>query len=58
MEAKGCQRTLASRPLLCSNTAMQKIWFKYVILPLAICGIGIISTYFWLRTSMPQIEAD
>lgn len=37
---------------------MQKIWFKYVILPLAICGIGIISTYFWLRTSMPQIDGE
>ena len=37
---------------------MQRIWFKYVILPLALCGIGLISTYFYLRTSLPQIDGE
>ena len=37
---------------------MQRIWFKYVIIPLAICGIIGISTYFWLRSSLPQIEGE
>lgn len=37
---------------------MQRIWFKYVIIPLAICGIIGIGTYFWLRSSLPQIEGD
>lgn len=37
---------------------MQRIWFKYVIIPMAICGIALISTYFWLRTSLPQIDGE
>lgn len=37
---------------------MQRIWFKYVIIPMAICGIALISTYFWLRSSLPQIDGD
>lgn len=37
---------------------MQKVWFKFVILPLALCGIIGISTYFWLRTSLPDVDGE
>lgn len=37
---------------------MQKVWFKFVILPLALCGIIGISGYFWLRTSLPDVDGE